>query len=171
MENKDKPALFPPGYEQLEQQILAVNQQVLDIDEQIKNMPYDKGPTLEYHPPGDFRLPHPLTRDQRIQSLRNYKSDLQTGAKNLVKSEVGNADKATAKTITDKADKLIHPSPYEGLNQSDIEKARGQVKTDMDQSQDFMRTLRFNHHELEEPPNGGNAPKPEIDKGDFDKTL
>lgn len=99
-----KPPVFSPEYADLEQPLRDAQQKSWDIDDQIENLPKDKGPQLAFRPPGYTDPNVSPNREQLISQLKDRQTIVKGDFNNLLEQRLANRDPQTAKQIRDTAD-------------------------------------------------------------------
>jgi len=140
-ENAGKNNSFPPGYEHVRDMVREAQQRIKEIDEQIKNVPKDQGPSPQYNPPGFLRPKQPGNREQTIRSLEMHKDQLRADIMVRVEKETAHADTKTARVVRDNAIESVYPNPYQGKDAREMQQIKGQSK-DLEASQEFADIQR-----------------------------
>ncbi|PSR56628.1 hypothetical protein AHMF7605_25605 [Adhaeribacter arboris] len=148
--NDEKDSLFPPEYAHLDKMVREAQEQIRLIDEQIKNVPSDRGTAPQYNPPGFLRSRQMGSRDQRINDLEKQKGQVRAEVMDKVEKETINADPKTANTVRDKALAEMYSNPFEGKSAAEIKAARGEIK-DLETAQNFAATLHKGDFRINQP--------------------
>ncbi len=153
-EGKDN--VFPPEYAHVGEMVREAQERIRLIDEQIKNVPKDQGPTLEYHPPGFLRSKQPGSHDQMVSQLEKQKDQIKVDIMGKVGKETGHADPTTARKVRDVARERFYPNPYKGMDAVKMTEIPNQPK-DLDASQDFVDAQRNRNPALSRTENEKDA--------------
>jgi hypothetical protein len=106
---------LPREFAALDQEISTLTQTLNDIDDQIDNLPPDRGHRYVHTPPGDIRIAD-ITRDQRRQGLERQKDILKEQMLERVDRDLTYADEGTKVEVTEKADIRIHNHKFMALS-------------------------------------------------------
>lgn len=163
---------YPAEYAHIEERVQSALEKIRQFDEQIKNMPNDRGPDLSYNPPGFLKSRQLGSRDQFISSLEKAKAQVKTETWKDVEQILKDENSPSAKQILDLAREDIYPNSYKSMDSAERQGHQGQSK-DIEQSQDYMDTTlesyrnRLKVMELDIIPEN----KPDMEQGrDIDKS-
>jgi hypothetical protein len=139
--NSPPKSLYHPAYAHIEKKVRDAIEKINQFDEQIKNMPNDRGLDLSYNPPAFIKSRQMGSRDQVIISLEKAKAQLKTETWKEVEQELKGKNSTFAKQARDLAREEIYPNSY-------LVMAEAQNKAkDIEQSQDFMDATLINVRE------------------------
>lgn len=101
MDEKDdvKPPVFPPEYADLEQPLRDAQRQSWIIDDQIENLPKDKGPQLAFRPPGYTDPNFTANREQLVTQLRERQSMVKESFNQTMERRLGSSEPQSANQI------------------------------------------------------------------------
>lgn len=133
----DKEQKFPEGFEHVNDRLNETTQHLKQIDDQIRNIPKEKGPTLEYHPPYFTGRVMPGSRDQTRVALQDRQHEIKIDALAQTEAETRNADGKAGRIVRDQVRESLFPNPYRQISLEDRLNDRYTVK-DVEQSQDYM---------------------------------
>ncbi len=143
-EKERKEPAFPEGYEYLDDLIRDDLKRRREIDQQLEASSKDTSKpnihTFRYMPPG-FNDGKPSgNKDFYVQKLEAEKKqiDVNINERIEVQIQVFNTDPETAKQIRQTVMDKMHPNPYEGKGEKEMERL-GRLEKDLDTSQDYMR--------------------------------
>ena len=163
---------YPAEYAHIEERVQSALEKIRQFDEQIKNMPNDRGPDLSYNPPGFLKSRQLGSRDQFISSLEKAKAQVKTEAWEDVEQILKDENSPSAKQIRDLAREDIYPNIYKSMDSAERQDHQGQSK-DIEQSQDYMdATLESYRNRIKEKEfSNFSESKPNIEQGrDIDKS-
>ena len=147
-QEKDSP-LLPPKFGHLEEPLREAQKKVRDIEQQIGAVPRDKGPQLNYSPPGYGRPSQLGNRERRIYELNQEKEKVKGDFSTRMYKELAGVDAKTAKNIRDTVDIHLGNSPYKAMTNKELADENGKTK-DISKSQDFIRKIASNYRAIPE---------------------
>ena len=130
-------AIFPAGYEHVEERLNDTIKHVQQLEDQIKNIPKEQGPTVKYNPPYSIGRVMPGTADRTRAYLRGREYDTKMDMLSETEDATRNAGGKTGRVVRDIVREKLFPSPYRQVSQADRLSDRGTLK-DIEQSQDYM---------------------------------
>lgn len=133
---EDKEGTFPEGYEHVEERLNDATGRVQQIDEQIKNIPKEQGPTLRYDPPYGVGRVVPGTRDKTRTALKDMQHEIKMDTLSRTEADT-RTDNKTGRVVRDTVREKLFPNPYRQISKEDRLDDRGTPK-DIERSQDFM---------------------------------
>ncbi len=133
----DKSPLLPEGFEHTEERLNEAQEQILQHDEQIKNVPKDQGPRIEYKPPGYIGTRQPGSRDRTIAFLTDRRDQIKADTLAKTEADTRSADNKTGRIVRDKVREELFPNPYRGLSREELAEHKT-VSKEIEQSQDYM---------------------------------
>ncbi|PSR55790.1 hypothetical protein AHMF7605_20950 [Adhaeribacter arboris] len=127
---------FPPEYSHVGERVREAQERIQQIEEQIKNVPSDRGTAPQYNPPVFLRPRQPGDHNQTVKSLEKQISQIKDDVMRSVDKEIVDADPQTARTVRDKTRESLYPNPYKKMDATKMEAAKSQSR-DLDASQDY----------------------------------
>ena len=133
----DKSPILPEGFEHTEERLNEAQERIQGYEEQIKNVPKDQGPRIEYKPPGYIGTKQPGTRDRTIAFLTDRRDQIKADTWEKTEADTRSADNKTGRLVRDTVREKLYPNPYRGLSREELEEHR-HVSKEIEQSQDYM---------------------------------
>jgi hypothetical protein len=163
-QNPAPKSLYPPAYAHIEKKVRDTLEKIKQFDEQIKNIPNDRGPDLSYNPPAFIKSRQFGSRDQLISSLEKAKSQLKTDTWKAIEQELNGKNSTLAKQARDLARGQIYPNDYQTMDETQRNEQQNKTK-DVEQSQDYMDAMLIDvKAKRAEKEQKNLAEKPTIDK-------
>ncbi|CAG5011121.1 hypothetical protein DYBT9275_04885 [Dyadobacter sp. CECT 9275] len=157
-ENKeDLEHSFPEGFDYFKNMADETARQSRLIDERIKNIPTEDirqtSHRLEFNPAGLTKAREAWVNREDRRSLEGLKTELEADLTKRMEQGIKSwdLDKDTATQIRDATRETLHPNPFKGKTKEQLDQIKGKEK-DLQNSQDFMRTLLDNERK------GTNSP-------------
>ncbi|RYZ84992.1 MAG: hypothetical protein EOP04_16875 [Proteobacteria bacterium] len=137
MNQIDNEGQFPEGYEHVRERLDETTQHLKQIDEQIKNIPKDQGPTLKYNPPNFVGRVIPGSRARSIAALEAKQSQIKADTLAKTEADTRNGDNRSGRVIRDTVRETLYPNPYRTLTKEERREEKSTIK-EIEQSQDYM---------------------------------
>lgn len=138
MEMKDeKGPVFPEGFEQVQGNLNETVERVKQIDDQIKNIPKEQGPTLKYNPPHFVGRVMPGSRDKARLALQDRQHEIKMETLSATEAATRGTDGKSGRVVRDAVRETLFPNPYRQVSQED-RLADKSTSKDIEQSQDYM---------------------------------
>ncbi|RYC66943.1 hypothetical protein [Spirosoma sordidisoli] len=133
----DNAPQLPEGYEHVEVRLNETLHKVEQIDNQLKNIPKERGPKPQYNPPHYVGGLVPGQRDKMRIALEEKQYQLKMDT--LSKTEVDTSESMgqDGRVVRDTVREKLFPNPYRQMSLQDLEQERHTVK-EIEQSQDYM---------------------------------
>lgn len=136
-QNDDTKSRFPEGYEHTEARLAETTERIQALDEQIKNMPKDRGPDLTLRPPGFLRSRQPGTRDQAVSFAKQQIETLKTDTLAKTEQDTRNWDNKDGRVVRDTVREGLFPNPFRAMSKAELAQEQT-VSRDIEKSQDYM---------------------------------
>lgn len=128
---------FPEGFEHIGERLNETTEHLKQIDDQIKNIPKEQGPTLKYNPPHFVGRVIPGSRDKTRLALQNKQHEIKMGTLSATEAAMRGKDGKSGRVVRDAVRETLFPNPYRQVSQEDRLADKATHK-DIEQSQDYM---------------------------------
>ncbi|WP_375447194.1 hypothetical protein [uncultured Fibrella sp.] len=136
-QNDDTKSSFPKGYEHTEARLVETTERIQALDEQIKNLPKDRGPDLTLSPRGFLRSRQPGSRDQAVTFAKQQIDALKTDTLAKIEQDTRNGDNKDGRIVRDTVREALFPNPFRGMSKAELAQKRS-IPRDVEKSQDYM---------------------------------
>lgn len=133
----DKSTQLPEGFEHVEHRLNDTLNQVKQIEDQLNNIPKERGPKLEYKPPHYVGRIVPGSRDKMRIALQEKQHELKMEALSKTEADTRDKDVKSGRVVRDTVREKLFPNPYRQMSPEDREQQRHTLK-EIEQSQDYM---------------------------------
>lgn len=136
-QNDDTKSSFPESYEHTEARLAETTERIQALDEQIKNMPQDRGPDLTLSPRGFLRSRQPGSRDQAVTFANQQIDTLKTDTWAKTEQDTRNGDNKYGRVVRDTVREGLFPNPFRGMSKEELAQEQTAPK-DIERSQNYM---------------------------------
>ncbi|GAB4002147.1 hypothetical protein GCM10028807_60140 [Spirosoma daeguense] len=136
----DKNPQLPEGFEHVEKRLNETLHQVKQIDDQLKNIPKERGPKPEYKPPYYVGRVIPGSRDKTRIALEEKQHELKVDALSKTENDSRSAQGQEGRVVRDTVREKLFPNPYRQMSAADRHQERQTIK-EIEQSQDYMDAI------------------------------
>ena len=152
MDEKEKPkSVFPLEYSYLEDSLRVTQGKLLKIDQQIKNLPNDRGHRLNFRPPGDYKVNDRGKQLSKREELLWEKQQIKQAYKDSTDVRLKFASPEQAAKVKEMVDYQLEDNQYKNVDRRDLKAVKKQEKP-FAQSFDYMTSMHYAQFDTVQPP-------------------